>query len=748
VTALPKSANLLLAVSTKAGRKGREQAGPHSHPLNTFTYWVALPTVLVYVAVCALVLFTLVLMTSELNRIDADRGKKAITAAVDTLVRQLGETTIDEATWTEAYLNTYVAFNPAWLDGGWGTTARQGRVYDTAIVTDAAGEILFGESNRGPLAGSIADYFDAPSAILAQLDNVIEAAGDDAQVSALSTGTSGIAALSAAVVHGNSGQVSVAVDERRILWLARHIDEEMLQEFSQRFQIPLPRLASDPRPDEAAIPLVDASGAEVATLAWYPLRPGDPALRNAASIASVLLLCIGLLTLAVLMSFRRSVERRAESEERDWHSARYDAVTGLLNRFGLEENLSRLVPRKGGETTAAVALIGFDGLRDITSSYGQETTDKLLDTLADLIDEATDGAAIFARTGPDEFALCRVGDQAERMIREFAGKVLALMSEPVVVDDLRLKLGTSIGVAEAGCIRATIAEPLRMADAALQRARETGGNHVIVYDESLKEERQRRLAMQADIRRGLDADEFDLEYQPIVDFTASTIIGVEALLRWNRRAGGRMSPAEFIPAAEQSGLIEDLGLFALRRACRDIARFPALKLSVNVSTVQFRSPTLSRRIDGILAATDFPAARLQLEITESFLLAQPERAKAAIEELRGRGIAIALDDFGTGFSSIGYLQQFSFDRVKLDRSLIEDVDVDPVKAALVESTMVFAYAMGLSVTVEGVERREEAATLTRLGCREFQGYLFSRPLPLEQLEQLLEAQTPQLRKAG
>lgn len=731
----------------RAGRKGREQPGPRNRSLKTFTYWVALPTVLVYVAVCALVLFALALMTSELNRIDADRGEKAIAAAFDSLVRQLGEITIDEATWTEAYLNTYVGFNPAWLDGNWGTTARQGQGYDTAIVTDAQGEILFGESGSGPLTGNISDYFAAAEAMSTALGEAIEAAGDDTQVSGLSTAGPGIAALAAAVIHGSAGQVPIAAGERRILWLARHIDEQMLQAFSQRFQTPPLRLADRVLPGEASRPLVGASGTEVGMLVWRPLRPDDPALLNAASIASVVLLGIGALTLAVLVSFRRSVERRAESEERDWRSARYDAVTGLHNRFGLEESLARLLPRKHGEAAVAVALIGFDGLRDVTSSYGQETTDKLLDTLADLIFAATDGQAVFARTGPDEFALCRAGEAAGRLIREFADQVLALMSEPVMIGDLRLKLGTSIGVAEAACARATIGEPLQRADAALQRARETGGNHVIVYDESLKAERLRRLAMQADIRRGLDADEFDIEYQPLIDFDSSTIVGVEALLRWNRRAGGRMSPGEFIPAAEQSGLIEELGLFALRRACRDMARFTALKLSVNVSTVQFRSPALSGRIDAILAATGFPPERLQLEITESFLLAQPDRAKAAIEELRCRGIAIALDDFGTGFSSIGYLRQFSFDRVKLDRSLIEDVDVDPVKAALVESTMVFAYAMGLAVTVEGVERREEAATLMRLGCREFQGYLFSRPLPLDGLERLLSAQAP-LRKAG
>lgn len=742
------TAKASVAIGDKPVRKNRELSGPRTHPLKTFTYWVALPTALVYAAVCALVLFTLALMTSDLNRIDADRGEKAVTAALESLVRQLGEIVIDEATWTEAYLNTYVAFNPAWLDGSWGTTARQGSGYDTAIVTNAEGEIIFGESNRGQLTGNIADHFGAAKAIYAALGKSIETSGDDTRAAGLSDGKSGIAALAAAVVHGNTGQVPVASTERRVLWMARHIDESMLQEFSSRFQIPLPRLTHATYPEEASTPLIDASGNGIGMLAWQPLRPGDPAFLNAASIAALVLLGIGGLTVAVLLAFRRAVERRAELDERDWYDARYDDVTGLFNRFGLEESLARLIPRRSGRAEVSVALVGFDGLRDVTSSYGQETTDRLLDRIADLIDQVTDGQATFARTGPDEFALCRTGPAASQLIREFAGAVLVLMNEPVAVDALRFKLGTSIGVAEAECDRAGVTEPLRMADAALQRARETGGNHVIVYDDSLRVERERRLAMQADIRRGLDADEFDLEYQPIVDFGTCAVIGVEALMRWNRRAGGRMSPAEFIPAAEESGLIEELGLFALRRACAETARFASLKLSVNVSTVQFRSPRLANRFDQILGDTAFPPERLQLEITESFLLAQPERAKAMIEELRSRGIAIALDDFGTGFSSIGYLKQFRFDRVKLDRSLVEGVDSDPVKAALVESTMVFAFAMGLSVTVEGVERREEAATLTRLGCREFQGYLFARPLPLEGLERLLEQQSSAERKAG
>jgi diguanylate cyclase (GGDEF)-like protein len=731
-------------------RKGRAAKPTPKSSLKVFTYWVAAPAVVVYVLVCVLVLMTLNLMTSAINRIDGDRGRDAIGAALNSFVLQLGEQVADEATWTEAYINTYVEFNPAWLDGTWGTTARADSHYDTAIITDTKGTILFGESIRGPLQGRIADHYSGSAALIAALDTAIAERGDDAMVANLAQNGDAVSAIATAVIHGATGQVTVPPAERRILWLAKQVDDDMLHEIAQLFQVPVPHLAAElpAVAGDSTLPLVDATGAEIGGLVWHPLRPGDAAFLHAASIASIVLFVVGLLIYAMLTAFRRSVERRAESDERDWIGSRYDPTTGLVNRFGLEESIAKLIPRRAREVNIAIAHIEFEGLKDITGSYGQETAEALLERLADLIDTAIDKQAEIARIGPDEFALCRAGDDAGVLIRQFARTVIELVAEAIPLDDLRLKLRASIGVAETFVTKKTIGVSLARAAAALQRARETGGNHIIQYDSSLEESRQNRLALQADIRRGLDEGEFDLVYQPIFDFGTQTMLGVEALLRWPRRAGGAMSPGEFIPAAEASGLIEELGLFALRQACRDIAAFPDLKLSVNVSTVQFRSPTLPQKIDAILAATSFPALRLQLEITESFLLAQPERAKDTIETLRDRGIVIALDDFGTGFSSVGYLRQFSFDRVKLDRSLVEEIDVDPVKMALVESTMVFAFAMGLSVTAEGVERREEAATLTRLGCREFQGYLFSRPVTLDALRRLVEQQAAGLRKAG
>lgn len=715
-------------------------------PLKTFTVFVALPSVAVYVGVCVLVLLTLSLMTSEINRIDGDRGRKAVSAALNSFVNSLGESVADEATWTEAYINTYVSFNPAWLDGTWGSTARTSDTYDTAIVTDAKGVILFGEGRGGALTGQIADHFSGTRALLDALQHSIEQIGTDAKVASYSRNNRGAAGLAASVIHSATGHVTPPGEDRRILWFARQIDDAMLQQIAYRFQIPVPRIMSDITAVEDGFPLTDAGGFEIGTLTWEPLRPGDSAFRHAASVASLVLLVIGCLVFAVLYSFRRSVERRAEADERDWINARYDEDTGLINRFGLEESFRRLVPRKTSEAHIAIAYIGLDDYREAVAVYGEETGAMLLDEVFEAFERAIDGQATLARTAPDEFAISRSGDEAGIIIRHVARKILEALSAPFAVQSWRIKIGASIGFAEARVGRANTVLPIRMAEAAMRRAHETGGNHIIEHDESIEAERRQRIEVQADIRRGLEADEFDLDYQPIFDFTSQTMIGVEALLRWRRRAGGPKGPGEFIPAAESSGLIEDLGLFALRRACRDLARYPGIKLSVNVSTVQFRNPMLASQIDQVLSATDFPPERLQLEITESFLLNRPERATAALDELRARGILIALDDFGTGFSSIGYLRQFKFDRVKLDRSLVDMLDKDPVKAALVESTMVVAFAMGLSVTAEGVERREEAAALTRLGCREFQGFLFSKPLPLEALTRLLDQQAE--RKAG
>lgn len=735
-------AKALKSSKASAGQRNqRSRPTRPKNPLRGFALLVALPTALVYFVVCALVLFVLQQMSGEMNRIESERGRSAVSAAINSVVSSLGDSVADEASWTEAYVNTYVQLNPAWLDSTWGVTARGALNYDTAMITDTEGRLIFGEGRLGPLTGQLSSHISGAAELLSRLDQAVAHGGDGVAVHSLAARDGGAAAVAAAVIHGNTGQASVPRDQRRILWLARQVDDTILTRTSDLLRLPQLKLSHQPAPGEDMHVLSDAAGDEVGMIVWQARRPGDAAFRNAATFSAVVMLIIGVLTAAVLAAFWSSIKGRAASDERDWFGVRFDDVTGLLNRFGLEERLRGQLPRGHRSRPLAVLSIGIDGLTEVVGLYGREAGEKLLEAMADCIEALCDDGTELARTGPAEFVLARGGEGSGQFVRGAATLLLARSAEAIAVGDLKLKVGVSVGLAESEATRDSIGIIMRQGETALARARETGGNHLVEYDPAMDEERRRRLEVQADIRRGLDAGEFDLEYQPIIDFTTGSVVGVEALMRWNRRAGGPMSPGVFISAAEASGLIDDLGIFALDRAIAEIGPLEGIKISVNVSAAQLRNPGLARGILDTLSRHGVAPSRLQLEVTETFLVAQPERAKRALEALRSHGIVIALDDFGTGYSSIGYLRQFRFDRVKLDRSLVADIDRDPVQTALVQSTMSYAFAMNLAVTAEGVERREEAALLARLGCREFQGYLFARPMTLAQLRRLLAEQS-------
>ena len=274
----------------------------------------------------------------------------------------------------------------------------------------------------------------------------------------------------------------------------------------------------------------------------------------------------------------------------------------------------------------------------------------------------------------------------------------------------------------------------------MYHSKKTGKGRTTWYDEALSDARQYQLNIENGIRQGLENEEFDVWYQPIVNADTLVMEGVEALLRWPRRPQGALPPDAFIGIAESSGLIYALGQFVLERACSELQPLDDLLLSVNISPAQFRDPEFESRVVQALGRCHFPARRLQLEVTESYVLENPERAKSAIENLRALGIAVALDDFGTGYSSIGYLRSFSFDSLKIDKSLAGLVDVDTQAAELVRGTVRIAGALGITVVAEGVENQQQLALLRRAGCDRLQGFFFSEPMPVASLLQLRQQQ--------
>jgi predicted signal transduction protein with EAL and GGDEF domain len=348
--------------------------------------------------------------------------------------------------------------------------------------------------------------------------------------------------------------------------------------------------------------------------------------------------------------------------------------------------------------------------------------------------------ALLARLGGDEFAIALQGENARIEGRKLCDALLDLFSEPFMIGDRVAAIGCSIGtsVSRGGDLDGE--ELLRRADMAMYEAKENGRGRYMSYEPHMDTRREEKNQLEADLKYAIEHDEIKVVFQPVVNTLSRKIIGVEALARWNRAGFGPVSPDIFIAAAETSGLIDQLGLSVLGKACEAAVDWPALKLAVNISPVQFRNPAFAGHVLSILESNGIAPARVMLEMTEGYFIHHPERAATAIEKLKQIGVSIALDDFGSGFASIGYLRRFGFDRMKIDKSLVAALDTGGRSLEMLTATVALARALGIPVTAEGIETEDQAAILQLCGCDELQGYLFAKPLQPEQVSELLHAQ--------
>lgn len=438
----------------------------------------------------------------------------------------------------------------------------------------------------------------------------------------------------------------------------------------------------------------------------------------------------------------RQVEAEMLSEE-NRRIAFSDPLSGLPNRRELLMRLDRLETRPEIESDSlAVLFIDLDGFKLVNDEHGHQAGDALIRSICLRLSQHCPDHARLARVGGDEFAILLEAPAAQAEAEALAVALLEEVSLPVLVERHVLQVGASIGIAANTDEAATPRELLRRADTAMYHAKTAGKNQVAVYDAAFDQGRLHRLAVEAQIGRGLARGEFDVYYQPEVDALSGKIVAVEALLRWPRRPEGPLPPDEFIEIAEATGQIHPLGMFVLERACRDMAPFAKLRLSVNVSPAQFRDSHFERQVSHVLEQTRFPPERLQFEITEGYLLANPERVVRAVETFRKRGMSIALDDFGTGFTSIHYLRSYGFSHIKLDKSLLEGLSPGSKGTMLVTGAIMLACGLDMRVIAEGVETEEQAELLRQAGCHKLQGFLFGRPMPLGDFVSKYEASRP------
>ncbi|MCU0947051.1 MAG: EAL domain-containing protein [Porphyrobacter sp.] len=431
----------------------------------------------------------------------------------------------------------------------------------------------------------------------------------------------------------------------------------------------------------------------------------------------------------------RQLETEKLSEE-NRRIAFTDPLTGLPNRRELLLRLDQLEAREGtARNTLAVVFIDLDGFKEVNDEHGHQAGDVLIRSVCERLAQHCPPEATLARVGGDEFTVLlettEASGGAQAQAAALALRLLEEIALPVVVDRHVLQVGGSIGVAANLDAAANPRELLRRADLAMYHAKTQGKGQIALYSQELDKGRLRRLDIEAQIGSGLAGGEFDLVYQPIVDAKSGAVVSAEALLRWPRRSQGALPPDEFIEIAEVTGQIHPLGLYVLERACTELRTFRSLTLSVNVSPAQFRHPGFEQQVLQILEATGFPPERLQLEITESYLLANPERALRAVAMFKARGISLALDDFGTGFTSIHYLQSYGFSHIKIDKSLLVGLEPGSKATMLVEGAITLASALDMEVIAEGVESAQQAAILRGAGCHEMQGYFFGKPMPLD-----------------
>ncbi len=448
------------------------------------------------------------------------------------------------------------------------------------------------------------------------------------------------------------------------------------------------------------------------------------------------LLIIGVLIYAATLFFlgRSGIATIRGLEER----AHIDPLTRLPNRHALHEDIQ--FHSLGGEEVA-LAMIDLDSFKQVNDHYGHAVGDQLIELCARQLRDVCGVEARCYRLGGDEFAAVMSGTVAGTILEGICRTLLDRLGTPLTLGHRHIAVGASIGLTRSTANqRIPSTEMLRRADVAMDMSKRGGKMRCTWFNESFDRRRERVREIEEEIRAGIAGGEFHVAYQPLVNAGDKRIVAVEALLRWDRGARDPLGPNIFVPVAEESGLINPLGLWVLRQAVCDAGRWGDITLSVNISAAQLRNAEFPIKLGEVLEETGFPPHRLELEVTETCLVLDPVVAERTLNVIRSFGVHIALDDFGTGYASIGFLRRFRFEKLKLDRSLVELAGVDEGSRAMMLSSIALARALDMEVTAEGVETEEQAELVRLAGCDQIQGWLYHRALPAAQIDRLIAEQ--------
>jgi diguanylate cyclase (GGDEF)-like protein/PAS domain S-box-containing protein len=444
------------------------------------------------------------------------------------------------------------------------------------------------------------------------------------------------------------------------------------------------------------------------------------------------------------LAIGRNVTDRREAERQLVHQATHDALTGLPNRALLKDRLQQGIAqsRRDGRNVALI-FIDLDHFKSINDSLGHDTGDELLKLLAKRMQSALRAGDTVARLGGDEFVILLQDGIARHQLDGVAQKIFETIASPCDITGHHLYPGASMGIAVYPQDGADADALMRSADTAMYAAKEQGRNNYRFYSAEMNNDLREWLQLSNDLRRALDEREFELHYQPKMNIATGAFAGMEALIRWRHPQLGMVAPSRFIPVAEENGLIGAIGLWVLDEACRQMrawldAGLEPLRVAVNLSAAQCRGDELMRQVHGALACHRLEGRRLELEITESIVMADAEETIRAFWTLREIGVRVAVDDFGTGYSSLSYLKRLPVDNLKIDKSFVDDIESDPNDVEIIRAIIAMAHTLGMRVIAEGVETQSQLDCLRQAGCDELQGYHYAKPLPAEAVAALMK----------
>ncbi len=693
---------------------------------------------------------TLGRMAEDFDEVALQREQVVVGNGLSSRVAEIGRQVVPQAVWDDAVINLDNRFNRDWARDNIGTYLHVTNAFRFSWVLDGSDRPIYGmdggedvpisrfDQIAGPVARIVAEVREA-EAVRASSSAGPTAGPQSAIVANATDRVDGeLFVLSATLVQPDFGTARMTGRHAPIIVTGRAMDQAFIDSFSRRYMLEDAHLhMRDSRgdPDQAHAGVSNPAGKTVATLDWTPQKAGDWLLRK--FLPMTLALLAAMLALALIAYRKAHAATRAvlASEQQAVHVAYHDRLTGLGNREALEKRIDHLLAAgmDNGERYA-LHCIDLDNFKEINDLSGHAVGDELLRIAGRRLRRVAGAHDLCFRLGGDEFALLQpITDEAEA--QRHAERVLQALSKRFALSVGRLQLTASVGISLSDPANPDSGDMLRKADLALFSSKRDGRARVATYDPAMDESVRRRRGLQDALRRDLQAGALTMVYQPQVD-RSRALIGVEALVRWNSAEFGPVSPAVFVPLAEESGMIEALGAFTLKRAFEDSLRWPGLKVAVNISAIQLRDPDFIGRLVTLAADTGISPSGIELELTEGVLVDRGNGASQRLGELRDAGFSIAIDDFGTGYSSLSYLSRFPIGKIKIDRSFVVDMGQSKSADVLVSTIVQLGRSLNMRVIAEGVETPDQWLRLAAAGCNEFQGYLTSRPVTAEVIDRI------------